>query len=82
MFGTEIISSWTLLHWVVFRLMVLKDELDKSPSGLDVARLQKEREIFKNNVITWFRNSHQPTHQVVLSLREMWPRKAQEAFSN
>lgn len=81
MFGADAISNWTLLHWVVFRLMLLRDELGQSPAGPEVAKMQREREVFKNNVITWFRNLKQPTHQVVLSLSEMWPKRAIEAFS-
>lgn len=81
MFGAEAVSHWTLLHWVVYRLMLLRDELIQSPAGPDVAKMQRAREAFKNNVITWFRNLKQPTHQVVLSLSEMWPKRAVEAFA-
>ena len=71
-FGTEAIGSWTILHWVVFRLMLLREELQGIRGGPDVVRLQREREAFKNQVITWFRDLKLPTHQVVMSMSDMW----------
>lgn len=71
-FGKDIVSSWTILHWVVFRLMLLRDELQGTRGGPDVARLQRERDAFKNSVITWFRDSKLPTHQVVISMTDLW----------
>ena len=80
-FGTNTVETWTILHWVVFRLMLLRDELHGARAGPDILRLQREREVFKNQVITWFRDLKLPTHQVVMSMSDMWHQSAARAKS-
>ena len=70
-FSPDEVASWDVLHWVVFRLMLLKSNLTKM-GGLEAAKLAKQRDVFKNTVITWFRENGFPTHNVVMSLKDKW----------
>lgn len=70
-FGPDELASWDLLHWVVFRLMLLRSNL-ANMGGSEAAKLAKQRDVFKNIVITWFRENGFPTHNVVMSLKDKW----------
>lgn len=70
-FGTTVVHEWTVLHWVIFRLMLLRDDLATLPS-VEAGPLNRAREVFKTKVIGWFRTNQLPTHEIVSNLSDAW----------
>lgn len=71
-FGADTVMGWTITHWVIYRLMLLREELKSGGTDRETVELKKARATFKNTVMEYFRKQQLPTHNLVIYMDDLW----------
>lgn len=81
-FGTDVVMGWNIVHWVIYRLMLMREELKNGNNSRELVELKRSRASFKNTVMEYFRGLHLPTHNLVIYMDDLWKATKQGSLSS